>query len=164
MNFAIAKNKTFLTIAKDNTRLLACGYISASDYASFSSVKAKIGDAVYDVTYLPYTEEEVYNLERTGNKYDSYFKADLPDSVEVGDYVQFVFERTTANPVISVPNSAVIKYGTQYSVMLVRDGYMESREVTTRKLPPAFPKGMWYMWRRTSPATVSHTRPRHPPA
>ncbi|MBO4787629.1 MAG: hypothetical protein J5531_01880 [Lachnospiraceae bacterium] len=126
----IAKNKTFLTIAKDNTRLLACGYISASDYASYSSVKAKIGDAVYDVTYLPYTEEEVYNLERTGNKYDSYFKADLPDSVEVGDYVQFVFERTTANPVISVPNSAVIKYGTQYSVMLVRDGYMESREVT----------------------------------
>ncbi len=126
----IAKDRTFLSIAKDDTKLLACGYVSASDYASYSSVKARIGEDEYDVTYLPYTEEEVYKLERTGNRYDSYFSADLKDSVQIGDYVQFLFTRTTDSPVISVPTSAITKYGTQYSVMIVREGYMETREVT----------------------------------
>ena len=127
---AIVKDRTFLSIAKDGTKLLACGYVSASDYASYSNVTAKIGEDEYDVTYLPYTEEEVYKLERTGNKYDSYFTADLKDSVKIGDYVQFVFTRTTGTPVISVPTSAITKYGTQYSVTIVREGYMETREVT----------------------------------
>ncbi len=126
----IREGKTFLTIAKDNTKLLACSYVSKKDYDSFTEVKAKIGEDVYDVEYIPYTEEEVYNLERTGNRFDSYFSTDLKDSVNIGDYVQFVFTKTSEEPVISVPTAAITKYGTQASVMIVREGYMESREVT----------------------------------
>jgi len=126
----IYEDKTFLSIAKDDSRLLACGFISASDYALYTSAQAKIGDDIYDVKYIPYTEDEVYRLDRTGNRYDSYFTAELKDDVATGDYVQFLFTMTTEEPVLSVPTSALTKNGTQYSVMLVREGYMESREVT----------------------------------
>lgn len=125
----IREDKTFLAIAKDNTKRLACNFVSRADYETFADVKAYIGDDVYDVTYIPYTDEEVYELEKTGNKYDSYFTADLKDSVQLGDYVQFVFTKATAEPVMTVPTAAVGKTGKSNYVMLVRDGYMEQREV-----------------------------------
>ncbi|MBR5712617.1 MAG: hypothetical protein IKX54_03385 [Lachnospiraceae bacterium] len=126
----IMKDRTFVSIAKDNTKLLACAFISRTDYDDFSSVEARIGNDVYEVKYIPYSDEEVYRLERTGNRFDSYFTADLKDTVEIGDYVQFVFTKKSAEPVLTVPTAAITKSGTQSTVQLVREGYMETVDVT----------------------------------
>ncbi|MBP5462304.1 MAG: hypothetical protein J6Y20_09290 [Lachnospiraceae bacterium] len=126
----IRKDATFLSIAKDDTKQLACSFISRADYDEFTDVKAYIGEKSYDVKYIPYTDEELYKLERTGNEYDTYFTADLDDSVAIGDYVQFVFSKKSKEPVYTVPTAAIVKNGKLDTVMLVRDGFMESREVT----------------------------------
>ena len=128
---AVTKEKTFLTIAKDDTKLLACGYISDEDFAEFTGVRAKIGADEYDVTYIPYTDEEVYHLEKTGNKFDSYFTADLKNTVSVGDYVLFSFLTETEEPVLSVPNASISKSGTVSTVTLMREGFTEEVEVET---------------------------------
>ncbi len=126
----IQKNMPFLSIAKDNTKLLACPFIAETDYERYTKVTAKIGDRTYDVEYIPYSEEELYSLDKSGKSYDSLFTADLPDDVSVGDYVEFEFRKTKDTPVLMVPTAALSRSGTQYSVTLLKDGSMVPAEVS----------------------------------
>ncbi len=126
----IAENKTFLTIAKNDTKRLACGYISAEDYSKYSGAKAQIGEKLFDVTYIPYSDEELYELEREGSVFDSYFDADIPEDAKIGDYVCLYFTTEKKEPVLTIPTASLKKVGNQYSVTLVKSGYMEDQEIT----------------------------------
>lgn len=126
----IHEDTTYLTIAKDDSYVLACPYISETDMRSYSRVTAQIGGVEYDAKYRAYTEEELYHLEACGNAFDSYFTAELPETVSVGDYVLFSFWQSTAQPVITVPTTAVVKNGTTYEVTVIQDGRLVTREVS----------------------------------
>ncbi|MBP5489514.1 MAG: biotin/lipoyl-binding protein [Lachnospiraceae bacterium] len=127
---SIDENKTFLTIAKDDSYRLACQYISETDLRYYNKVTAQIGDTEYEVTPVLYTEEELYNLERTGNSFDSYFTASLPDTVKAGEYVLFSFYQMTSQPVLSVPTVALTKTGKTYTVTVMQDGRLVTKDVT----------------------------------
>ncbi len=128
---SIREEETFLMIAKDNTRRLACDYIEAEVYEQFSAVQAQIGGTKYDVTPVTYTDEELVELESNDELNYSYFTVEnLPDTVQCGDFVAFYVTMRTEEPVLAVPKEAVTKEGGKYFVSVVNGMARESREVT----------------------------------
>lgn len=120
---------TYLVLANDDALHLSCDYISEKNIASYQSVQAQIGGDIYDVEYLPYTEEELYALEEDGGPEESRFWSDLlPDSLQAGDYVAFLFSKGKEN-VLTVPNAAVFREENQYYVNIYKDGTLERRKV-----------------------------------
>ena len=125
----IDEDKTFITIAKDDELVLACSYVAENDVRQYSSITAQVGGDVYEVKHIPYTDEELFRMEKLGNSFDSYFTADLKDSVKVGDYVLFTFRKSSNEKVLTVPNTAVTKFGKSCSVTILKDGRQITKEV-----------------------------------
>ncbi len=125
----IDEGRTFLSIAKDGTRQLACSYIDSETYASFASVQAQIGGTYYDVNYISYTEEEIANMD--GDPAYSYFTVEgLPDTVACGDFVAFYVTSRLEEPVIAVPKESVTKDGAAYYVTIMQGDARVRKEVT----------------------------------
>lgn len=127
---------TYLVLAKDSELHLSCTYFSEETVASYRSVQAQIGDAIYDVEYLAYTEQELYELENGGGTKESRFWSDsLPDSLAAGDYVAFLFTKTKED-VLTVPSAALSLENDRYYVTVYRDGIPEKREVSIGENSP----------------------------
>lgn len=127
----ISEGRTFLSIAKDGTKQLACSYFDSETYASFDSVQAQIGGVYYDVNYIAYTEEEVANMESDGGPAYSYFTVEgLPDTVKCGDFAAFYVTSRLDEPVIAVPKESVTKDGSSYYVTVMQGDARIQKEVT----------------------------------
>lgn len=125
----IEANSTYLMIAKDDQLHLSCEYIPEETVATYRSVRVQIGSQFYDVEYQPYTEQELYELEESGNLTESRFWSDtLPDSLQPGDYVAFLFTKVVED-VLTVPTEALQVDGGKYYVSVYQNGALENREV-----------------------------------
>ncbi len=125
----IEANSTYLMIAKDDKLHLSCEYIPEETVATYQSVRVQIGSQLYDVEYQPYTEQELYELEESGNLTESRFWSDtLPESLQPGDYVAFLFTEVM-DDVLAVPTEALQLDGGKYYVSVYQSGALEKREV-----------------------------------
>ncbi len=127
----VDEGKTVLSIVKEGGFSLVSPYIEEEDYAKYSSVKAQIGADMYDVTYVPYTMEELADMNATGGAMHSYYTVEgLKDTVKAGDYVAFYMTTALEEPVLAVPLNAVSKVGKSYYVTVVDGAMQVQREVT----------------------------------
>ncbi|MDO4316575.1 MAG: hypothetical protein Q4C48_00060 [Lachnospiraceae bacterium] len=119
----------YLVLAKDDALHLVCEYLSENTVDSYQQIQVQIGAELYDVEHLPYTEEELYELEEAGGPTESNFRSDsLPDSVQAGDYVAFLFTKVKEN-VLTVPTEAIESENGRNYVNIYKNGNLERREV-----------------------------------
>lgn len=127
----VAEGMTVLSIVKDGGFSLVSPYIEEEDYAKYSSVKAQIGADFYEVTYVPYTMEELADMNAVGGAMHSYYTVEgLKDTVNAGDYVAFYMATALEEPVLAVPLEAVSKVGKSHYVTVIDGAMQVQREVT----------------------------------
>ncbi len=131
---AIEEEEVFLTIAKDAELRLRCPYIEEETYAKLTDAVAQIGATKYEVNYIAYTEEELYEMEESGGPTHSYFTVEnLAEEVSAGDYALFTFTSEKEEAVISVPKDSVHKSGKEYYVTVIEGTTMTERAVKVGK-------------------------------
>lgn len=125
----LSEGQTFVIIAKDDVKLVSCDYMKAEIIQSYEKMQAQIGETLYDMEYIPYTEEEIYVMEEEGFYEDSVFRiADLPEAVDFGDYVGMLFTNIEED-VLTVPTESIQVTGEKCFVTVVNGDYREQREV-----------------------------------
>ena len=125
----IPANTDYVTIAVDGTLRLACPYISEEDFNEMQSVTATVNGKEYEISYIPFTEEELFYLElESGTKY-CYFSVAESSGIEYGDSVIFTFTSAVTD-VLKIPSEALYtSHGTYYVDVVTEDG-TEARAVT----------------------------------
>ena len=127
----ITEDMTVASIAVQDKKLLCCDLIEQKDYEAYTEVKAVIRGKEYEVAYIPYDEEELYNKKRQAQKLYSYFTVEgLPDDVEFGEYATVRLTATSAEPLLVVPGQAVTRTNGQNYVRVVSGDRQGMRVVT----------------------------------
>lgn len=125
------EEKTVVSIARQDKKLLCCELIEEKEYKAYSNIRAMINGVEYPITYLPYDEEELYNKKLECKNLYSYFEAEgLPDDVKFGDYVVFFLTIESNGDVLAVPSQAVTDVGGQKCVKVVSGDKQGLRPVT----------------------------------
>ncbi len=126
----LAKEETYLIIVKDDTKMISCDYMKQEVLDAYEKIQAQIGDKVYDLTSVPFAEEDIRRMEGENFYQDTTFTGeDLPDTLALGDYIGLLF--TNIEPdVLSVPTQSLqVMQGTYY-VTVVNGESRELREVS----------------------------------
>ena len=128
----IYEDTTVVSIADQSKKLLCCELIEEKEYNAYTDVKAVIGGKEYDITYIPYDEEELYNKRFRAKVLYSYFSVEgLPNDVSFGDFATIRLTATSAEPVLCVPKEAVTRTNGQNYVRVVSGDKQGMRVVTT---------------------------------
>ncbi len=127
----IYEDNTVVSIAKQDTKLLCCELIEEKEYNAYTDVKATIRGKEYDITYIPYDEEELYNKKFQSQNLYSYFTVEgLPDDVEFGEYATIQLTATSDEELLIVPSQAVTRSNGQNYVRVVSGDRQGLRAVT----------------------------------
>ncbi len=125
----ITADKTFLTIAVSGTKRLSCEYIEQEEIEALTECYAQINGKKYDVSYIPFTEEELFYLDlQSGTKY-CYFTSENLDDVNYGDYVIYTMI-SSVKDVLYIPTQSLSSLKGNYYVKVVNGESMEQRTVT----------------------------------
>ncbi|MBO4399951.1 MAG: biotin/lipoyl-binding protein [Lachnospiraceae bacterium] len=128
----IREEISVVSIASMDRKLLCCELIEEKDYKAYTDVKAVIRGKEYDVTYIPYDEEELYNKQYRAKKLYSYFTVEgLPEDVDYGEYVTFYLTAKTPDEYLCVPSQAIIRSNGENFVRVISGDRQGMRAVTT---------------------------------
>lgn len=125
----ISAGETYLTIAVDGTKRLACPYVDEEDVEAMDSVKATVNGTEYDISYIPFTEEELFYLDLQSGDKTCYFTADNLDDVNYGDAVIFTMTAKVSD-VLRIPTEAIYASHGTYYTDVVTDDATEKRAIT----------------------------------
>lgn len=126
----LQEDQTYLIIAKNDTKMVSCDFIKQDVLDSYEKIQVLIGDKAYDVESVPFADEDIRRMEGENFYQDTVFKGEnIPDSIELGDYVAMLFTNIEAD-VLSVPTQSLQVMNGTYYVTIVNGESRELREVS----------------------------------
>ena len=126
------EDMTVVSIASQDKKLLSCELIEEKDFLAYTDVKAVVRGREYEVSYIPYDEEELYNKKYRAKKIYSYFTAEgLPEDVEFGEYAMFYLTATSEEERLCVPIQAISRSNGLNYVRVISGDRQGMRVVTT---------------------------------
>ncbi len=124
-NGMMANSGVPLAAVCDPERLeIRSAYIAKNVYEGAEDVYAVSGGKRYEVEYTPLDSTEEY--ERIENEYGAVYSVFYPQGdtgdLKAGDYAVIVVKRKSHKNVLTIPNDALVKEGSEYYTYVIKDG------------------------------------------
>lgn len=118
-------------LADDSQLSLITDYIPEYEMAKTERICAKIMDREYEVSYLPYNEEEYMNMILNDVEPSAKFAFAAPDdTLESGQYAAIIVTKKISENVLTIPANALYEDGLDQYVYRQEDGQRVRCEVT----------------------------------
>ena len=115
----IQKNSEIIAIGNTEDKIFLTEYISAGVISKAEDVYAFVDGKRYEVSYIPMENDEYTRLKKkNGAVYSSFYIEDPENELVMGTFGDIVVANKSAKNILTVPNDAVFKDGSESFVYL----------------------------------------------